>query len=272
MGLKLWVTLFLAFVLQRGVFARQEDCRKSDANLSSLHELYCASMGPAWHCPLGNYTAAEDWPTQTVYMKNILAAVVDPATCLDTPVATGIIEWLNTFSTDPQVSMWWWNWYVFQPQYFDMPRKQGARIESPATLGRKCWAFAFLKQIWVALQPQIIETMERAKINLSKYVAAYDDAVSMSIELCNEVMANCFANASYDPVLRNGTCPGAISEFYVGFSWENGNNIAVNSGLCPVGDCWRNNSVAFPLPRYDQTDEWRAEIVFSLNTVLNYII
>ena len=30
----------------------------------------------------------------------------------------------------------------------DAPRKPGTRIESPDTLGRKCWAFAYLRQLW----------------------------------------------------------------------------------------------------------------------------
>lgn len=263
--------VLIALLLLQLKVSSAHDCNRSDANLLALHELFCASMGPAWQCPTGNYTAARDWPTQSVYMKNILAAVIDPSTCLDTSVATGIVEWLNTFSTDPQLSMWWWNWYVFQPQYYDMPRKQGARIESPATLGRKCWAFAYLSQIWLELRPHIIDTMKRADINLSSYVVAYDEAAPMSIKLCQEVMANCFANAIYNPELRNGTCPEAIAEFFVGFSWENGNNNAIDSGLCPVGNCWRNDSVAFPFARYDQTDEWRASVVFSVNTALNYI-
>ncbi len=263
--------LFVALLFELGLSAAQ-DCGKSDANLLALQELYCASMGPAWHCPTGNYTAARDWPNQAVYMRSILSAVVNPSTCLDTPCATRIIEWLNLVSTDPHLSMWWWNWYVFQPQYYDMPRKQGARIESPATLGRKCWAFSYLSQIWGELRPQILETMLRSKIDITSYVAAFDEAAPMSIKLCDQVLANCFFNASYDPVLRNGTCPEAIREFYVGFSWENGNNNAIDLGLCPVGDCWRNDSVAFPFPRYDLTDSWRADIAFSVNTVLNYIV
>ena len=85
-------------------------------------------------------------------------------------------------------------------------------------------------------------------------------------------MANCFVNASYDPALRNGTCPGAVDEFYVGFSGENGDNNAIDEGLCPVGDCWRNGSVDFPFPRYTQTDHWRSNVVFAVNTALNYIV
>lgn len=268
----MWRLLLASLLLESGMSFGAPDCGRSDTNLLALHELYCASMGPAWYCPTGNYTAAHDWPTQAVYMRNILSAVVNPSTCLDTPVAAAIIEWLNTVSTDPQLSMWWWNWLVFQPQYYDMPRKQGARIESPATLGRKCWAFAYLSQSWAELRPELLETIVRSKINITLFVAAFDEAVPLSIKLCDQVMANCFANATYDPGLRNGTCPNDIMEFYVGFSWENGDNSAIDSGLCPVGDCWRNNSVAFPFPRYGQTDSWRADIVFSVNTALNYIV
>ena len=39
---------------------------------------------------------------------------------------------------------------ICQVQYYDMPRAPGARVESPATLGRKCWAFAFLAQVITA--------------------------------------------------------------------------------------------------------------------------
>jgi len=43
---------------------------------------------------------------------------------------------------------------------------------------------------------------------------------------------------------------------------ENGNNNAQ----------WRNDSVAFPFPRYTQTDAQRKNIKFAVNTALNYII
>ena len=36
-----------------------------------------------------------------------------------------------------------------------MPRRPGDRIESPATLGRKCWAFAYLRHVWVPLKPAL---------------------------------------------------------------------------------------------------------------------
>ena len=247
------------------------DCAASDARLLSLQQLYCSSMGPAINCPLGNHPAAGDWPTQTVYMKNLLLAVVDNSTCLATPTAAAILNWLSVVSTNSTVSMWFWNWLVFQPQYFDMPRLPGERIESPATLGRKCWAFAHLAQLWVTLQPQILAATARAKVNLSAFVRAFNDAVPMSLGLCTRVLANCFLNQSYNPSV-NGTCPEAVGQFFVGFQWENGDNNAIGSGLCPIGNCWRNFSVAFPFPRYSQTVEWRESAVFAVNTALNYIV
>ena len=254
--------------------AVSRDCNASDARLVALRELYCKSMGPALDCPVGNYSAAGDWPTQVVYMKNILVAVVDPATCLGTPAAINLVTWLNVVSSDPHVSMWWWNWLVFQPQYFDMPRVQppGERIETPSTLGRKCWPFAFLEQIWKTLRPEMLDTMLRANVNLTAFVSAYDAAVPMSMSLCDRVMANCFANATYNPALRNGTCPGDVDQFFVGFAWENGNDNATRSGLCPVGNCWRNNCVGYPYPRYNQTDDWQTAVMFSVDTTLNCIL
>ena len=128
-------------------------------------------------------TAAHDWPTQSVYMKIILEAVVDPSTCLGTEIAQNLVAWLNIVSTDPGESMWWWNWYVFQPQYYAMPRSAGDRVESPATLGRKCWAFAFLRQLWSGLRPTLLDTAAAFELDLADLVAAWDDAVPMSLVL-----------------------------------------------------------------------------------------
>ena len=46
-------------------------------------------------------------------------------------------------------------------------------------------------------------------------------AVPRTLELCVEVLANCFVNASYDPH-RNGTCPTQVFAFHnLGFEREN---------------------------------------------------
>ncbi len=241
--------------------------------LMALQGTLCASLACSTECPCYNMTGAGDWPNQAVYMKNVLEALIDPSTCLTTTMATEYVEWLAV--TDPDVSVWWWTWLIFQPQYYDMPRAPGARIESPATLGRKCWAFAYLKQIWPALKPAILSAVQAVPglPPLDDFASTYDKAIPMTMNLCNEVMANCFVNASYDPSARNGTCPDAIGEFYTGYSWENGNNNAVDDpSACPVGDCWRNDSITYPFPRYTQTDEWQANVDFAVNTALNFII
>jgi hypothetical protein len=108
---------------------------------------------------------------------------------------------------------------VPQVQYYDMPREPGARIESPATLGRKCWAFAYLARVWTDLKPALQRAMARAPgLSLDKLFVAYDAAVPLTMGLCDQVMANCFLNATFNPE-RNGTCPDAESQFYVGYQW-----------------------------------------------------
>ena len=126
------------------------------------------------------------------------------------------IDWLNVVSNS---TPWWNTWFVFQPQYYDMPRVPGTRIESPATLGRKCWAFAYLAEIWDALKAPLLASVAASGSgqNLNSMVSAYESAVAMSMPLCNKVMANCFVNASYDPAARNGTCNDAVGQFYVGY-------------------------------------------------------
>ena len=113
-----------------------------------------------------------------------------------------------------------------------MPRLPGTRIESPATLGRKCWAFAYLKDTWEgtaygdeegAMRPALLAATAAAGYDgvASDFVPAWDAAVPLTMNLCWSVMANCFVNASYDPDARNGTCAGKLDEFKFGFEREN---------------------------------------------------
>jgi hypothetical protein len=115
-----------------------------------------------------------------------------------------------------------------------MPRKHGARIESPATLGRKCWAFAYLAQIWTKLKPALKTALTGSGLSLENFITAYDDALPLTMGLCEKVMANCFINASYDPAQRNGTCPGPVGEFYAGFQWENGASLKSHDAISVV--------------------------------------
>jgi hypothetical protein len=82
---------------------------------------------------------------------------------------------------------------VFQVQYYDMPRLPGARIESPATLGRKCWAFAYLAHIWSGVKDGLVSAVAAADggLNLSSFVAAYESAVALTMPLCGKVMVRC---------------------------------------------------------------------------------
>jgi hypothetical protein len=99
-----------------------------------------------------------------------------------------------------------------------MPRQPGSRIESPDTLGRKCWAMAYLRQLWD--EAALENALDEAGLNANAFVKSYDAAIPLTMTLCSEVLANCFVNASYDPA-RNGTCPGDSLLFYLGFQREN---------------------------------------------------
>ena len=237
-----------------------DDCQASDEYLYKQNNIMRCSIAPPPGVDCKEYDAQGDWPNQVIYMNNLLNTLIDPKTCLNTTLAKNAIEYLDT--TNTSINQWWYTWYVFQVQYYDMPRKPGARIESPATLGRKCWAFAYLAQIWPRLKPLLNQAMSNAGHSLEKFTIAYDNAIPLTMNLCKKVAANCFVNKTYNPEQRNGTCPDAIGQFYTGFAWENGNN----------NYQWRNDSVIFPFPRYSQTDEWRKNIMFAVNTALNYII
>eukprot|EP00750_Incisomonas_marina_P032280 INCI9092.1.p1 GENE.INCI9092.1~~INCI9092.1.p1 ORF type:complete len:270 (-),score=30.95 INCI9092.1:84-893(-) len=232
------------------------DCHASDSNLQLLWSTLCSSLSGPLSCPgTVNVTAQGDWPNQVIYMKNLLDAIAAPSTCLNTSYSHDLVGWLNV--TNTTTNAWWNTWMVFQVQYYDMPRQPGARIESPATLGRKCWAFAYLAQAWPALRPKLIGALSSAGLDMDPFVEAYDAAVPFTLNICDQVMANCFVNATYDPVARNGTCPDGVGQFFVGFQWENGQ---------------RNNSVSYEFPVYTQTNLFHNDAIFAVNTALNFII
>ena len=199
-------------------------CEESDARLQFLQELICDSLTQDetdWcGTSFENVShASKDWPSQAVYMHRLLLALEDPATCLNTSVALDTTRWLNSSQAAPDISgTFAWTYLVFQVQYYDMPRQPGARIESPATLGRKCWAFAYLSDFW---DPEALtSSLATADLDVSGFVDMHSAAIPLTMNLCWEVMSNCFVNASYDPS-RNGTCPGKIDEFRFGFDREN---------------------------------------------------
>ena len=61
-----------------------------------------------------------------------------------------------------------------------MPRKPGSRIESPDTLGRKCWAFAYLKQ-FKHLVAALQSALAVYGMSMPAFVAQYNKAIPLTI-------------------------------------------------------------------------------------------
>lgn len=205
-------------------FSAKNDCDESDKRLSEARGYVCASLvdpDTPWCLSSSSEADADhDWPNQAVYMKNLLDLFVDPTTCLDTDYAADTANWLDGEISDPNVGgSYMWTYMVFQVQYYDMPRKEGDRIESAGTLGRKCWAMAYNKQMW---NPEPLETaLTTSGLNPNEnFISLYNEAIPLTMDLCYEVEENCFVNATYD-ASRNGTCPGEIKYFHMGFDREN---------------------------------------------------
>jgi hypothetical protein len=199
-------------------------CAASDANLLQWRQLVCSSLVSAdtkWCGKFVKNGAATDWPSQATYLHELLSALTSPSTCLNTSFACGTVEWLNTMQTNSSstVGNFMWTWQVFQRQYYDMPRKPGTRIESAGTLGRKCWAFSFLKA--TAGLDALVRVLQQHSLQMRAFIGNYSAAIPQTMQLCDRVRANCFLNTSYDPQKHNGTCPLSLDEFDAGFAREN---------------------------------------------------
>ena len=203
------------------------DCAASDASMLHARKMLCNSLvqgHTAW-CKddWQNVSASKDWPSQAVYMVDVLDALLAaPSDCLSTAYARDTVDFVNRSQSDPAVSgSFMWTWLASQVQYYDMPRKAGVRIESPDTLGRKCWAFAYLRQLLPALWQPLADHLSPAGLNMRNFTTVSNKAIPETFELCEKVMANCFLNTSYNPQ-HNGTCKTKIFEFhYLGFLREN---------------------------------------------------
>lgn len=201
------------------------DCVASDAALFHDRAMICNSLTQSYTPWCEDYflnaSASGDWPNQAVYMRTLLARLASPATCLNTSYAADTVAWLNTTLVSPSIGGNFWNtWLVFQVQYYDMPRKAGVRIESPDTLGRKCWAMDYLKLQWAALAAPLQQRIAAASLNIEGVTAMFTKAVPLTFGLCQDVICNCFENATYDPS-RSGSCKIKVTEFhYTGFDRE----------------------------------------------------
>ena len=198
-----------------------DGCAASDEAMLGLKRLVCSSFAES-SCA-GGTTAKGDWPNQAVYIKSLVASLAEPATCLNTSFAADTIAWLNTVQGDASApgGGFMWTWDVFQTQYYDMPRKAGDRVESPDTLGRKCWAFAYLRQESAPAVAAASAATKAAGLDMANFTANHAAAIAPSMQLCEQVKANCFLNESYDPS-RNGTCKLKVARFRtLGFDREN---------------------------------------------------
>lgn len=185
-------------------------------------------------------------------MSDLLHAIASPDTCLTTALAIHAVQWLNSWQADLSVPAFMWTWDVFQAQYYAMPRRAGERIEGADTLGRKCWAFAYLTQTYepaplvhayvhatgsacacaspfmhmhntyYRYEPApLARALAAAHLSLANFTSQYEAAIEPSTRRCQRVMANCFVNASYNPA-RAGSCPIKVALFrYAGFEREN---------------------------------------------------
>ena len=97
----------------------------------------------------------------------------------------------------------------------DQPRKPGDRLESPGTLGRKCWGFAYLAQYWDAAA--LDNATAAAGLNATAFSKAYTAAIPFTMGLCKKVLGSCFVNATPTPA----ACPPLALEFEAGFFREN---------------------------------------------------
>lgn len=199
------------------------DCRASDANLLKLRTVLCSAIvqtktefcGTSWK----NVTAPHDWPGQVVCVTNLLNAMATPTTCLNTTYARDTVAWFNKDQANATLSGSIMNtWMVFQRQYFNMPRAPGQRIESADTLGRKCWAFTWLRD---ELKMASLErALAASRLDMNPFLSAYRNGTSYMMHRCEMVIANCFQNSSFTPS-RNGTCPPQVGLFNLGFAREN---------------------------------------------------
>lgn len=103
--------LAAALVVALAAAVQADPCAGSDANMLQLKQLVCSSFAEA-DCG-GGVKADGDWPSQAVYVKNLLASLADPATCLNTTFAADTVAWLNTEQGSAGVGgggfMWTWD-------------------------------------------------------------------------------------------------------------------------------------------------------------------
>ena len=225
-----------ALLVVASATASASNCSDFAAALTDARQAWCASIYGGDGVPTCRFPARlrpmvhKDWPSQTVYFLRVLELLGDAApACLaaSAPLVRDVSAWLEGPQANASLGgslLQTWACPSGQPNYFEMPRHLGERIETPWTLGLKCWAFANLVQRWAPANATALAVKLQITVgpsaSIANFAARYMSAGALSMRLCRRVMANCFVNASYDPA-RNGTCPLRVDEFRGGFAWEN---------------------------------------------------
>ena len=179
----------------------ERGCSASDARLLNQRKVLCHSLtqGPTPWCgdDWRNVSASEDWPNQAIYMLTLLRSLATPTTCLNTSYSRSTVAWLDTEMASTAISGNFMNtWLVFQLQYYDMPRLPGTRIESPDTLGRKCWAMAYLTQQWADIASPLERRLATAGLSAANFTAAYERAMPLTMGICQKVICNWYARVA----------------------------------------------------------------------------
>jgi hypothetical protein len=237
----LFMFALMALSSQPAACLENSSCEASDQVLLHWRKMLCNSLVQGWtpYCQddWQNVTASKDWPNQAVYMQNILTTLASPSTCLNTSYAGETTTWLDgQMANLTTTGNFMWTWQVFQVQYYDTPRKPGTRIEAPDTLGRKCWAMAFLAQEWPAVHKPLTARLARSGLNITVLAAAYEEAIPLTMQLCQKVICNCFLNTTYDPS-HSGRCKLDVDKFhFAGFDRE-----AIHPGRPSVKYGWHEH-------------------------------
>ena len=71
-----------------------------------------------------------------------------------------------------------------------MPRKPGTRIEAADTLGRKCWAMAYLAQTWQRLSAALMSRLHDNQLSIAPLDSSFNTAIPLTMSLCQDVVCN----------------------------------------------------------------------------------
>ena len=215
--------IMLVILLLGAAVAIASNCTSSLVQVKVAHDLACNSLDagsdvyPWCRAPV-DHNAKGDFPHLVLYMGGVVEALTSVPDDCDTK---GYVHWLNYWMANSSVAGTWANeLLVFQPGYFAMPIHR-IRVETPWTLGLKCWAMSYLEERLVPLMSEMAVHMKGAFTGAHSFVNVTTRAAAGGVQQCHMVKANCFHNSTYQPAKHNNTCPLLYLEFHGGWNWQN---------------------------------------------------